>query len=170
MLVKKKKEKKKRKKESFEDSICTFWNDFQANHLKSIKWRLELWQFSGVILAATCIIPMWLWRSLINLSEPLPRWSVWLSRVPGLKLPFMDSVLYRSRSFSGISQTFTFSISPFCRVSPPAEGGVRHRALESSPYSFPDTVAERTKPLWATCQTPSHFLTKARKKNGSQPN
>lgn len=76
----------------------------------------------------------------------------------------MDLVLYRSRSFSSISQTFTFSISPVCRVSPPAEGGVRRKTLESSLYSFPDTVAERTKPISATCQTPSHFLTNAKKK------
>lgn len=39
MLVKSEKNKKK---ESFEDSICTFWNDFQAHHFKSIKRSLEL--------------------------------------------------------------------------------------------------------------------------------
>lgn len=110
-------------------------------------------QFSRVIPAATCNIPMWLWRSLINLSESLPRWSVWLSRDSGLKLPFMDLVLYLWRSFSAISQTFTFSISTVCCVSPPAEGSACHKALKSSCYSFPDTVAERTKPIWATCLT-----------------
>lgn len=114
-------------------------------------------QFSGIIPAATCNIPMWLWRSLINLSESLPRWSVWLSRESGLKLPFMDLVLYPWCSFIGISQTLTFSISPVCCVSPPAEGSVRHEALESSYYSFPDTAAEGTKPIWATCLTLSRL-------------
>lgn len=125
----------KKKKKSFEDSICTFWNDFQAHHLKSIKSSFgSFWRFCESSLEPHVTFPCDYdapWSIRVNRS--VIEWPE-SPRVSGLKLPFIDLVLYRSSN--ALSHTFTFSISSYYLVLPPDEGGTRHCSFESSPYAY----------------------------------